>query len=109
MRPDPTPSASRTLPAVDLMFALAGLLITVLALTSMAASSAMAQSHDDRAATPDETRRITELLTTKGYTEIHDIEVDDGRFEVDARHPDGQAVDLELDLETLEILHEDRD
>jgi uncharacterized membrane protein YkoI len=33
--------------------------------------------------------------------------MDHGRFEVEARHPDGREVDLELDPETLEILHED--
>lgn len=109
MTPDLTPSFSPTVPGVDLLFAGAGLVIAILALASMTVPAARAQSVHDRGATPDESRRITEVLTTKGYTEIHDIEVDDGRFEVDARNPGGQAVDLELDLETLEILYEDRD
>jgi len=85
--------------AVGLLFAFGG----------FAASPAMGQTVDERPVTPEESRRITETLAAKGYTEIHDIEVDDGRFEVDARHPDGHEVDLELDLETLEILFEDRD
>lgn len=85
--------------AVALLFAFGG----------FAASPAMGQTADERPVTPEESRRITETLSAEGYTEIHDIEVDDGRFEVDARHPDGHEVDLELDLETLEILFEDRD
>jgi hypothetical protein len=83
--------------------------VVVFAVGGLTASPALDQAVDDRAATPEETIRITEVLTAKGYSHVHDIEVDDGRFEVDARHPDGHEVDLELDLETLEILFEDRD
>jgi hypothetical protein len=64
---------------------------------------------DDRAATADELARVRAALEARGYSDVHDLEVDDGRFEVDARNPEGQSVDLELDLETLEILYEDRD
>jgi hypothetical protein len=81
----------------------------ILGAVCLTAWPATARADDDRSATPEETRRITEALTAQGYADVHDIEVDDGRFEVDARHPEGYAVDLELDLATLEILHEDRD
>jgi hypothetical protein len=64
---------------------------------------------DDRNGTPEELSRVRAALEAKGYSDVHDLEVDDGRFEVDARNPAGQSVDLELDLTTLEILHEDRD
>ena len=40
---------------------------------------------------------------------MHDLEVDDGRFEVEARNPRGDPLDLELDLAILEIFYEDRD
>ena len=75
---------------------------------AFAASPALAID-DDRNGTAEEVARIRAALEARGYTDIHDIEVDDGRFEVDARNPAGQSVDLELDLTTLEILHEDRD
>jgi hypothetical protein len=52
---------------------------------------------------------VRAALEAKGYSDVHDLEVDDGRFEVDARNPQGKAVDLELDLKSLEILHEDLD
>lgn len=109
MKSDLAVLATRTPPVTDLLFILAGLVIAVFALLQLAASTAAAQTIHDRAATPDEAKRISETLTQSGYTDIHDIEVDDGRFEVDARNRDGQSIDLELDLKTLEILHEDRD
>lgn len=64
---------------------------------------------DDRAGSAEELERVRAALEAKGYSDVHDLEVDDGRFEVDARNPQGKAVDLELDLKTLEILHEDVD
>lgn len=75
---------------------------------ALAAAPALA-GDDDRAGTAEELARVRAVLEAKGYSDIHDLEVDDGRFEVDARNKEGQAVDLELDLETLEVLHEDRD
>jgi hypothetical protein len=64
---------------------------------------------DDRMASAEEIARVRAALEAKGYTEVHDVEVDDGRYEVDALNPAGQRVDLELDLESLEILDEDPD
>jgi len=78
-----------------------------LALALLAAGPALAD--EDRAGTAEELARVQAALEAKGYSDVHDLEVDDGRFEVDARSPAGESVDLELDLETLEILHEDRD
>lgn len=109
MRSNMNPFPTRTPPLTDLLFVVAGFVIAVIALTQLVASSATAQTAHDRGATPEEAQRINETLTKNGYTDIHDIEVDDGRFEVDARNRDGQSVDLELDLKTLEVLHEDRD
>jgi hypothetical protein len=99
MRTRPTFDPKRNL-------AIAALLLGV---DGFAATAATAQTAVDRAATPDEIRRIGESLAAKGYTDVHDIEVDDGRFEVDARDAAGQSVDLELDLATFEVLYEDRD
>lgn len=77
------------------------------ALLGLGAPAAFAD--DDRDATPEEVERIEQSLEAKGYRYVRDIEVDDGRFEVDAVHPDGHPVDLELDMQTLEIVHEKRD
>jgi hypothetical protein len=79
-----------------------------LALGLLAASPALAHD-DDRSGTAAELERVRAALEARGYSDVHDLEVDDGRFEVDARNPAGEPVDLELDLETLEVLHEDRD
>jgi hypothetical protein len=76
---------------------------------ALAGANVSRAGEDDRAATADELARVRSALEAKGYVDVHDLEVDDGRFEVDARNPRGEKVDLELDLQTLEILYEDRD
>ncbi|MEB2346835.1 MAG: PepSY domain-containing protein [Deltaproteobacteria bacterium] len=86
-------------------FALPAAALAVLGFTAPAAFA----DDDDQPIAPDEIQRIEDALAGKGYTDVHDIEVDDGRYEVDARNAEGQPVDLELDLKTLEILHEKRD
>jgi hypothetical protein len=68
-----------------------------------------AGADDDRPLAAEELERVIRALESKGYRDVHDVEVDDGRYEVDAFNPAGQAVDLELDLQTLEIVHEKRD
>lgn len=75
---------------------------------AFAAAPALA-GDDDRTATTEELGRVRAALEAKGYSDVHDLEVDDGRFEVDARNPAGESVDLELDLTSLEILYEGRD
>jgi len=84
-------------------------LALTLGLGSLAVATTAGADDGDRAATAEELQRITASLEQKGYRDVHDVEVDDGRFEVDAISPAGQSVDLELDLATLEILHEKRD
>lgn len=83
--------------------------VRTFALSMLVFASAPALATDDRAGTDEELARVSEALAAKGYSEVRDLEVDDGRFEVDARNPQNQPVDLELDMKTLEILHEDRD
>jgi hypothetical protein len=63
----------------------------------------------DRNGTADELSRVSAKLEAAGYTDVHDLELDDGRFEVDARNAKGQAVDLELDESTFVVLYEDLD
>lgn len=76
---------------------------------ALVAFATPALADDDRDATADEISRVTQALEGKGYRDVRDVEVDDGRFEADAVHPDGHQVDLELDMTTLEIVHEKRD
>lgn len=80
-----------------------------LALALVGAGAPAALADDDSDATASDVERVVTALEGKGYTHVRDIEIDDGRFEVDAIHPDGHPVDLELDMDTLEILHEKRD
>jgi hypothetical protein len=81
------------------------------AVAASAALLASAASADagDRDGTAEELERVRVALEAKGYTDVRDLEVDDGRFEVDARNARGEPVDLELDLDSLEVLFEDRD
>jgi hypothetical protein len=60
-------------------------------------------------ATKKEYTRVTEALEKLGYTNSHDVEVDDGRYEADATTRAGYNVELELDMKSLKILHEHRD
>jgi hypothetical protein len=78
-----------------------------LALTGFAAAPALAD--DDRAATAEEVQRVKATLEGKGYTYVRDIEVDDGRIELEAVNPAGEPVDVALDLGTFEIVEEKLD
>jgi hypothetical protein len=86
-----------------------GITLALTASGLLLVSTAAYAGTGDRDATAEETARVRAALETKGYTDVHDIEVDDGRFELDARNAKSEKVDLELDLETLEVLYEDRD
>ena len=73
------------------------------------AFAAPAAFADDERVTDDQYAKVKAALEAKGYEDVRDVEIDDGRFEADATHPDGHPVDLELDMTTLEIVHEKRD
>jgi hypothetical protein len=64
---------------------------------------------NDRGATESEKEQIRTRLEGLGYREVRDIEVDDGLFEADAISPEGRAVDLQLEIGTLEIVGQSRD
>lgn len=49
---------------------------------------------------------IQSRLAAQGYTNIRDIEYDDGRWEVEATNPRGESVDLKLDPRDGRILRE---
>lgn len=75
----------------------------------LALAAPAAFAGDDERVTDEQFAKIKAALEAKGYKDVRDVEIDDGRFEVDAIHPDLYAVDLELDMTTLEIVHEKRD
>ncbi len=52
---------------------------------------------------------ITARLTAAGYTQIRELEFDNGRWECDARNPQGQWVELKIDGRSGAILREERD
>ena len=52
---------------------------------------------------------VVEKVKAAGYTNIHDVEFDDGRWELEATSPAGEAVDLEVDPDTGKIVHEEKD
>jgi Peptidase propeptide and YPEB domain. len=54
-------------------------------------------------------KQIIAKLESAGYTNIHDVEKDDGVWEVDAKNSAGQRVELIVDPVTGEVLHEERD
>jgi Peptidase propeptide and YPEB domain len=73
------------------------------------AQAASAAPPEDRPATDKERARVTAALEKRGYKNIHDVEVDDGRFAADATSSAGYGVELELDMKSLKIVHEHRD
>ena len=84
-------------------------IVRILAVLFFTAQAAPAAPPEDRPATKKEYTRVTEALEKLGYTNIHDVEVDDGRFEADATTRAGYDVELELDMKSLKIVHEHRD
>lgn len=47
-------------------------------------------------------------LEAQGYTEINDVEFDDGMWEADAKSADGNHVDLRIDAKTGEVFPNDQ-
>ena len=60
----------------------------------------------ERDATRAERERVVKHLTKEGYSRISDVDVVNGRFEVDARSRSGADVDLILNMKTLNVIRE---
>lgn len=75
----------------------------------LAAGFAPAASAGDQRVDDAQFEAIRAALEAQGYRDVSDAELDDERFEVDAVNPEGREVDLELDPQSLEILHEEED
>lgn len=64
----------------------------------------------DRPPTADERTRIEEVLRSLGYVSWEEIELDDGRWEIDnARTKDNVVYDLKLDPATMQVVNVDRE
>ena len=64
----------------------------------------------DRPPTPDERAQIERVLRAEGFQSWGEIELDDGRWEVDdARASDGRKHDIKIDPRTMRIVERDAD
>lgn len=97
---------------------IAALSLAVLA-TAVMASPSFADDDDDvgRHARRDTSgwmsvEQLSARLNELGYTSIREIEADDGRYEVEARSPEGQRVELKVNPRSGDIArskHDDDD
>lgn len=64
----------------------------------------------DRRAAPALTAAdVAARLQAAGYTNVRDVEFDDGRYEAEATNAAGQNVDLKVDARDGTVVHEDID
>lgn len=73
---------------------------------SVALTASSFASAGERDATRAETKHVTQQLHALGYTAIEDVDVQGGRFIVDAVNPRGREVDVILDRRSLRIMRE---
>lgn len=52
---------------------------------------------------------VIRTLESAGYTDVHDLERDDGIYEAEATNASGQRVDLDIDPATANVLREEPD
>ena len=52
---------------------------------------------------------MAQKLKTAGYSSLHKLEADDGRYEVEARNPEGQRVELKVNPRSGDIVRSKRD
>lgn len=78
-------------------------------LVMLAASPATASNHDrpqQGDISMDEARQIAER---EGYSDIVQIEFDDGQWEIEAIESNGREVDIDIDASNGEVVRVDRD
>lgn len=78
---------------------------------SIVSASGLAFADTDRAL-PTGSLGIAEIaaaVEAEGYTQISEIESEDGRYEVTATHSDGRRLELRVDPKSGEILHTEED
>ncbi len=75
----------------------------------LAATPVLAADVTDAAKAEMSPAEIVRAVEAAGYTNVRDIEFDDGRWEMEATSPAGAPVDLEVDAKTGKVLHEEAD
>ncbi|ROO26387.1 PepSY domain-containing protein [Salinisphaera orenii] len=82
--------------------------LTTAAGLALAGTTALAQNNGADSGSmgiPD----VVKSLEGEGYTQIESVEHEANRYEVDATAPNGHRVELEVDENSGEILHSERD
>jgi DNA-binding transcriptional ArsR family regulator len=79
--------------------------VQVLAISAAVIASSIVYA-SARDASPAEASRVERHLRALGYTAIVDVDVQGGRFVVDAVNPHGRNVDVILDRRTLNVIRE---
>ncbi|WAH64459.1 PepSY domain-containing protein [Xanthomonas hortorum] len=64
---------------------------------ALASHGAFAQAAADKPAKALTSAEITSMLTSKGYTKVHDVKFEHGVWTADARSGDGKDVDVRID------------
>jgi hypothetical protein len=82
--------------------------LTAAALTA-APRLASAQQASGPGAAAKQPAEIIKTLEGQGYTNVHDVDWDDGAWEVEATAPGGKPVDLIVDPNNGKIVHEEAD
>jgi hypothetical protein len=89
------------------------MLLVAAAALGLLASPALAEDDDDCGVTADAatkpTSEIIRMVEANGYSQIEDVERDDGCYEVEARDAKGQQVELRVHPSTGEILKTESD
>jgi hypothetical protein len=82
-----------------------------IALAALVVAAPLATAQAQTGATPGtlSPAEVVRKVEAAGYTNIHDLEYDDGRWELEATSPAGVPVDLDVDAATGKILNEERD
>lgn len=78
-------------------------------LLGLVAGSTLAADAADPSKATMSPAQIIKAVEAAGYTNVRDLEFDDGRWELEATSPSGAAVDLEVDANTGKVLHEEAD
>lgn len=85
-------------------------LLSGIALLGLFASAPMLIAQAQNApATELDAKQIIAKLESAGYTKIHDVEKDDGVWEVEATNSAGQRVELEVDPVSGNVVREQPD
>lgn len=83
-------------------------------LLGVAAVAALVTGHFAVAQTATTTQwmdpnEVIRSLESAGYTDVHDLEKDDGIYEAEATNASGQRVDLDIDPASGNVLREEPD